>query len=150
MKSIYKEFDKKGGLKSEKWEAAIINEYFIQTRIVSLKKLFEKELIRENVKLTLDFEDPDSLAQFHRKLRNCFLNYQIISQIYYNAIIKTTYLLYTLQKINPKHEILSIEIEKLKFDQVLNFFKENPEIVKLSWIYRKMPFLGFLKRCVLL
>ena len=128
-------------------EAEILNEYFVQSRVRELKSLFEKDLeYHDSFKMELLAEDFHSVISYHKQLKNAFLNFQIISQIYYETIIKTMYLFHILNKINPQHEILKIGVDQILLKELLEFYPNNPQVVRMGWINRKIPIIGLLNR----
>lgn len=134
-----------------KWEFKIIQYYFDASRTTTLKSLFGEEIGRVNKpKIELDPSSFRSLVHFHKCLKRCYLNFQIISQIYYEAIIQTLYLFYILSKINPDHEILKFDFPQNKLQDLLEFYPTNPMLVKRNWAARKFPVMGFLIRSILL
>ena len=127
-------------------EAKVLSQYFEATRTSQLKDVWGqilKRLIAENkLKLKMEPLEHSVLVAFHKELRVTYLNYQIIRQIYYEAIIKTTYFFYMLSKIDQDNDILSSAPDKQLLKELLEFYPSYPHIVKRSWISRKVPALG--------
>lgn len=144
-------FDKAKGSESQLLEAKVMARYFELTRTTQLREVWgrvvEKLAKEKKLKLKgLDFDQFSSIVAFHKELRITYLNYQIISQIYYDAIIKTTYLFYMLSKIDPNHEILTNAPNKELLNELLDFYPSNPLIVHRGWLSRKIPLVGALTR----
>ena len=116
-------------------------------RTSQLKNLFSKE-ISSYPKLTtrLDSKDFTSIVEFHMNLRRKFLNFQIISEIYYGAIIQSLYLFNVLSKIDPENDLLKTGVDQNLLKELLEFYPQNPKIFKKSWISVNFPILGQLKR----
>lgn len=132
----------------------MVARYFELTRTAQLREVFGKMIERmtqeKRIKVKLDAGERSSLVHFHKGLRITYLNYQIISQIYYDAIIKTTYLFYLLSKIDPRHEILQSAEDKRLLHELLEFIPNNPRVVRRGWLTRNIPLLGQVIRTAVL